>query len=85
MRDLTRPVDPERELEMFTVYKRPRDFPSWFVVRRFIIGGDNPEPQPMNIVAVCDTLDEARRAIPPGKTPLSRSPGDEPQIVETWL
>ncbi len=58
---------------------RPKDFPDYFVVRRFI------NDQPQDLLAVCSTLKAVREHIPPGLICLARSPTDEPQIVETWV
>ncbi len=66
-------------LELFVIYDRPKDFPDYFVVRRFI------NDQPQDLLAVCSTLKAVREHIPPGLICLARSPTDEPQIVETWV
>jgi hypothetical protein len=68
-------------LEMFTIYCNPRDYPGKYVVRRHVTGiGPDPEP-----LAVVDTLDEARDAVPPYLACMNRQPDDQPQIVETWF
>lgn len=36
-------------------------------------------------LAVVDTLEEARAAVPPGNVLLGRDPGDLPVIVEVWV
>ncbi len=76
----------DRPLLMFTIYENPTDYPGKFVARRFAVtaAGVMPEPDPL---AVVDTIEEARAAIPDreGLVCMRRNPSDEPQIVETWL
>lgn len=70
-------------LDLFTIYERPKDYPTCFVVRKWIIHG--AEPEPGGVVALSKTLDGARKSIPPGLTCLTRNVEDDPVIVETWL
>ncbi len=66
---------------LYTIYRNPSDYPGKFVVRRFWL--ETPDPEPL---AVVDTLEEAREAVPPeADHNIGREPGDEPQIVETWI
>lgn len=66
-------------LEMFVVYAGPRDFPNYFVVRRWQMD------RPTEDYVLAKTLDEARRKIPLGLVCLTRQPSDDPKIVETWF
>lgn len=74
------------KLSMWTVYERPHDYPEGFVVRRWIVG---PSGQLLSGDAwFGETLDAVRGFLAqhyPGMIRLARSPGDEPQIVETWI
>jgi len=71
-------------LSMFTIYAHPKDYPDKFVVREFVIKPTGAEPS--QYADVYDTLDDAREPlIRRGLVCLTRQPGDEPQIVETWL
>jgi hypothetical protein len=70
-------------LELYTIYERPLDYPYGYVVRRFEIRG-GVEP------VACEgwyvpTLAAARNCVPPNLHCLGRAPGDESQIVETWI
>jgi hypothetical protein len=49
------------------------------------VSATEAEPVPGPLVAVSDTLHEAREAIPPGLVCFPRQEGDDPKIVETWL
>lgn len=71
-------------LYIWTVYDNPIDFPGKFVVRRFRVteDGAQAENRPWSVK---DTLEEARRAIPPGLVCMSRSLLDDAKVVETWL
>ena len=63
----------------FVVCKNPSDFPGKHTVRLF--DGD----QPTRLIAVKDTLEEARKTIPEIFIPVPRSTTDNPVIVETWV
>ncbi|MEM1027427.1 MAG: hypothetical protein AAGJ38_05030 [Planctomycetota bacterium] len=78
-------IDPTDALVMYVVYERPRDFPNTYVVRRHFTrpkGGTVAEATPW---AVAPDLDAARLSLPLGLHCLTRSPGDDPVIVETWM
>lgn len=68
-----------RVFPIFTVYKNPKDFPDKYVVRLF----DGQRPQ--RLMTVSDTLEEARRTIPPMYLRTPRSATDDPIIVESWI
>ena len=78
------PAAAPRELSMWTVYKRPRDYPRDFVARRSVITKIGKQEITDDVV-VAPTLDEVRELIPPGLYRLDRMPGDLPHIVEVWL
>lgn len=71
-------------LSIYTIYDSPSDHPGKFLVREFravdgkAIANDKP-------LIVCDTLHEAREAIPPGLTCFPRDFGDAPPVVESWI
>ncbi len=67
---------------MWTIYDHPGDYPDKFVVRKFIVGTSLIATQEVIVGA---TLDEVRDLIPPGLVCLTRSPDDDPVIVETWF
>jgi hypothetical protein len=72
-------------LAMWTVYKNPSDYPGKFVARRFDVDASGPKPSAS--IIVMDDLEKLRDVLEfeLGLVKLMRSPGDEPQIVETWL
>jgi hypothetical protein len=72
-----------RVLQMWTVYRHPRDYPTKFVARMSL--ATHPEPTPTNDMFVADSLDEVRALLPPGLYCLERLPEDDPVIVEVWL
>ena len=73
----------ETGLPMWVIYYDPLDYPGKWVVRRWLVepGKVTGEPEPF----VCDSLSEARAAVPPGAYRLNRAESDEPQIKEIWL
>lgn len=64
---------------IFTVFCNPKDFPGKYVVRLF------DGKAPTRLLSVKDTLEDARKTIPPLFKRVDRSPTDDPVIVETWL
>jgi hypothetical protein len=77
------------DLLIWTVYERPDNFPDSFICRPFstlprkVIQG--AAPLPLDCYLEAATLAELRMLLPAGLTLLTRSPGDDPKIVETWL
>jgi hypothetical protein len=70
-------------LEMFVVYFNTQDYPSRYVVRRWLCVA--PEPRPTADVQDFATLEEARASLSPTLCRLERHPNDDPVIVETWV
>jgi hypothetical protein len=72
-------------LSMWTLYRRTLDLPQHEIVaRRWEIDRDGPWPT--NEWQPFETLDAARREMmAKGLTCITRSPSDDPVIVETWL
>jgi hypothetical protein len=69
-------------LNLYVVYAHPTDFPDSYVVRRFELN------EPTEEAYVCENLDVARlivASLMPSAICLTRSPGDDPAIVEVWL
>lgn len=72
-------------IRQYVIYHNARDYPGKYVVRGVTIRRRDiqPDGEPL---AVVDTLDQARAAIPPAADVcITRSDNDEPQIVETWI
>jgi hypothetical protein len=72
-------------LTTWTIYRNPSDFPGKWVVRMSEIVPGTPAPMPRPECAVCETLDQARAAVPPGLFCLPRFPADDPVIYEVWI
>jgi hypothetical protein len=75
------------EIEMFVVYKNPRDYPKQYVVRRWVIINGNTlcDKQPLS---VDNSLDDARRHLQVkerGLTRLERHARDVASILEIWV
>ena len=73
----------ESELFMWTIYDRPRDYPSGFIARPFTITANGPRPAFFALTA--QSLAEIRNMLPPGLVRIERDPAGEPHIVECWL
>ncbi|MHC1766127.1 MAG: hypothetical protein AB9869_17805 [Verrucomicrobiia bacterium] len=73
------------ELGLWTIYDHPRDYPNCFVCRKHVITPDGqPRPTDEHIVAPdLESLREQMRSR--GLCCISRDPGDDPAIVETWI
>jgi len=75
-------TQPVTGLHMWTVYDHPLDYPDGYIARLHVIG---KKSGPTNIIRTAPTLEEVRKLLPPGLIRITRSPKDEPQIVETWF
>jgi hypothetical protein len=73
----------ENALELWTVYRRPKDYPDHCVARKSLI--DQHGSRLTNDMFVADDLAEVRALLPKGLVRLTRHPDDDPVIVETWL
>lgn len=71
-------------LEMWTVYDHPRDFPEYFVARKFLV--EERQTRPTAQIVACGQLAPLREWLAErGLVPLARNDEDDPCIVETWL
>jgi hypothetical protein len=71
-------------MNLYTIYERPLDYPSGYVVRMWTVGpGGTIEPS--RFADYAPTLDQARACLPDGLYRLEREPGDDPAILETWI
>lgn len=70
-------------MNIYVIYKKPKDYPDKFVLRRWEIGDGTVEPK--EVVALANTLEEAMKAMPPGMTATGRYASDDPVIVGVWL
>lgn len=72
-------------LEMFVIYENPADWPSKFVLRRWVSRPDGSYA-PDAHAWVTSTLEEARAKLPrPDLHCLGRLPDDDRAIAETWI
>ena len=76
-------------ISMWQVYRRPRDYPRWFVARRVVITNGTAR-HGANIIVTDEvllgqTLDHLRQQLPPGLFRLDPMPGDHPKMLEVWL
>lgn len=66
-------------LPMITIYKQPEDYPNQYVARVWDVN------RPTHLIALADTLEELREAIPDEMCNIGRQPQDDPCIVEVWV
>lgn len=76
-------------LDMYVLYRDPKDYPGKHVTRRWLIlpGIADPVAQKQPLV-VCDGIEEARAIVQkkkPGAVRLERHELDDDAIVEVWL
>ena len=69
-------------LEIFTIYDRPTDYPTGFVVRRSEIRPEGIVPKEAH---TAPDLASARALVPRGLLRMPRCPDDDPVICELWL
>jgi hypothetical protein len=71
-------------LSIWTVYNRPRDYPTGWVARMFEVGG--AELKPTGHVIKCMDPDPIREKLTRARlTVLPRQDGDDAEIVESWI
>jgi hypothetical protein len=81
-------MDEDVVLRMFTIYRRPSDFPGVeFLVRRMDIGpSGHGEPVHGPVIGTAATIEDARSLVSDwAGVCQSRGPEDDPVIVETWF
>lgn len=68
----------------YVITHKTKDFGDKYVVRisRITAGSVIPDKEPH---AVCDSLESARAAVPPGLMLFPRDAKDDPVIVENWM
>ena len=71
-------------LNIWTIYDHPKDYPEHFVVRRWTVRGRGYENE-AHECRLADSLEEARKLVPPDSACVNRFPEDDPVIVESWL
>jgi len=69
----------QTKLPMITVYEKPADYPNQYVARVWDVN------RPTRLIALADTLEEIREAIPREMCNIKRQPQDDPCIVEVWI
>jgi hypothetical protein len=68
---------------LWVIYDHPLDYPNHWVVRAHVVF---PGITGVSHHAyLYSSLEEARRALPPGLVKCNRHPTDDPQIFETWI
>jgi hypothetical protein len=72
-------------LALWTVFDHPTDYPDKFVARRFEVDGYGVKPT--GSIIIMNDLDKLREMLEfeMHLTCLTRSPQDDPKIVEVWL
>lgn len=68
-------------LPMWTVYDHPKDYPDKIVARLW----EGALNLPTNAVILFDSLEAVRALFEPRYARLTRSPGDDAKIMETYL
>lgn len=67
----------------YVFYKKPRDYPDKFVVRKFLISLERGVEQ-AEIVGLFDNQEAARKYMD-GMAFIMRSPEDDPTILGVWI
>jgi len=66
-------------MPLIVIYAHPADYPNNYVARAWDVD------KPTHLIALGDTLEEARTAIPEGMCNLGRFQNDDPCIAEVWI
>jgi hypothetical protein len=70
---------------MWTLYERPKEFPSMYVLREWIVTGPGAPLQLPGVFLARDIEVLRSQMIDKGLTCLPRSVADDPSIVECWI
>lgn len=77
-------ADDDTICTLWVIYDHPRDFPEWFVVRRWFVKRAPRESVPDRYAILAATLCEARAAVPEYACCIGRHPADDACVVEAW-
>lgn len=73
-------------MRIYTVSLNASDLPDGYAVREWRIAKGGPPVPGLLLASGLAGLEQARDAVPPwADACLTRSPGDDPSIVETWI
>jgi len=75
--------DPTKYLVIYTIYERPADYPSFFVVRPCWV--DQKQSLHYGKARLARSLEAARGHVPRGLCRTPWQPGEDPVIAETWF
>jgi hypothetical protein len=75
--------DERERLPMWVIYDHPPGYPLFYVGVKWLT---LPQPHATNDIIFANTLDDLRNTLErKGLVCLTRSPEDDPKIIETWL
>jgi hypothetical protein len=76
----------KNNMNLYTVYESPSDYPDNFVVRRWEIVAPDNVPVAKNVVIIGQNLDIIRKELREmGLFRIPRDVSDDKKIVETWV
>lgn len=78
-----RPIDEKKFLAVYAIYHGLPEHPDKYVIQRWRIQGDKQKPEKPPFTA--DSLEEARKFIPPNKMQLEPCLIDPRHVVEVWM
>jgi len=70
-------------VKQYVIYEKPKDYPTKFLVREWIIGPGTVQAGPM--ICAADTIEEARASLPEGVDQFPVFENDDPVIAEVWM
>ena len=76
----------KKNMNLYTIYNSPTDYPDTFVARRWEVVPPENEPVAMEVFMVDADLDKIREKLfGMGLFKVPRDESDDQKIVETWL
>lgn len=69
-------------MDAYTIHTRSD---GGYLVKRYLLADGPPEGMHAATIRISGDLLDARAVIPGGLQKVTRHPGDEPSLVETWL
>ena len=76
---------PGSVMTTWTIYKKPKDYPTGYVLRASYVMDDGGLIVVDPLAWYCESVERLRAMVPPGLARFMPGPTDDAVILETWL
>lgn len=77
--------DTSNNISFYTIYDHPKDAPEVYACRKWYMEGLGFRPDKDIFMTDTDLENIRKKLSSMGLTPISREPGDDPVIIESWI